>query len=530
MSYGIHWQSSAVSKNGNTYLLSIYENGYSSGIATIPTSDKPFILNTLPSSDDPFGTLFATELKCSLNITDLTTPFIDFATEDQFKYFATLEFSNLTSNGLIFQGWLQPDASRVHFSTGYKDVQFSFIDGISFLKDIYYPYSDNINDIQSLKDVILLCLNTLNYPSGFYLNIACSIFADGMADRTASTDNEPFSQSYIAPRTWLTQQFSTTNVDPYYISDYMSCYDILTKIMLGWGCKLQQSNGQWHIVNINEMASADMYVTKYDQAGTLVSSGHYNVQYDLVPWTLGTTKIHFTNNNQYKISRAGYPQVWFRYNFKYPITVVNNGFLKNAPSSIPVNWNLTSHLAGTASFNAYSDFNRIELTYVPGSASSYAAARPTSIAQTYQFDDLVITFASKLLLAVTPNIPNCIIRIIVTDGTITYYYDKSGQWINVALVSYPDYYQVTQSGAELEITETTVTCKNIPIDGTLSVEFYVQPANTLAQPETQPSIEIGKLAITYNQGYAYRIFSMQNAATYHENPSSPDRSLYVLLI
>lgn len=442
MSYGIHWQSSAVSKNGNTYLLSIYENGYSSGIATIEPSDRPFVLNTLPSSDDPFAPLVATELKCNLNISDLTTAFIDFTTEDQYLYFATLEFSNDSGSGLIFQGWLMPDATRQHFSTGYKDVQFSFIDGIAFLKTIYYiPTDRNINSYESCLSIILNCLNTLNYINGFFLNVCVSIFAAGMSNRTASTDNEPLSQSFMAVRTWLNESsYVTSSLDPVYNSDYISCYDIISKLMLAWGCRLQQSNGQWHIININEMASADMYVTKYDQAGTLITSGHYNTQYDLVPWTLGTTKLHFTNNSQYKILRQGFPKIVNDYPIKSVVSILDNGFLRRITSGNPDNWNIqreNTHCSFTLdSFDGY--FEDCLLHDDSSGNLFWIYMQPTTLPVIYQetmsgganYDTISLNFDYMGETGSPGTGPLALIRLFIyhVSGAYFYYIHKDGTW------------------------------------------------------------------------------------------------------
>ena len=124
MAYNIHYRSTAVSMNGNTYQLDIYEKDFTGSIITIPTSSNPFVIKVNASSDNQFEPILASELNVNLDITDYQDVFINFANEDQFKYFGRLTYSG----NVVFQGWVLADAMTSPFTTGVVECAFSIID------------------------------------------------------------------------------------------------------------------------------------------------------------------------------------------------------------------------------------------------------------------------------------------------------------------------------------------------------------------------------------------------------------------
>ena len=140
MSYDIHYRTTAISKNSLTYILNIYEQDYVGYILTIDPVHSPFILRVNASSDDPYEPILASELQVSLDVTDTINDFIDFTTQNPYKYFATLSYDG----NIVFQGWVITDNTNITFSTGRQTIAFSIIDGLSMLKTIpYNPVNQN---------------------------------------------------------------------------------------------------------------------------------------------------------------------------------------------------------------------------------------------------------------------------------------------------------------------------------------------------------------------------------------------------
>ncbi len=106
------------------------------------------------------------------------------------------------------------------------------IDGLSFLRYIYYDGDVNVNSLIKLIDIIGISLNQLPFEDMIFIYACCSYYADGMFDRGDAGGDEPFSQTYQYKR-------------DFYKLDY---YTILENIIKTFGCRLFQANGDWYIL------------------------------------------------------------------------------------------------------------------------------------------------------------------------------------------------------------------------------------------------------------------------------------------
>lgn len=509
MSYTIHWQSTAISKNGNTYQLDIYEKDFSGDIINIPVSVNPFVIKANASSDNQYEPILASELRVHLDITDHQYDFIDFSNEDQFRYFGKLTYSG----NIVFQGWLLPDAMTTPFTTGRIECNFSFIDGLAMLKTIYYtPTNLNSTILENVRQTITNCLNALNYPFGFNINIAVSIFATAMNNRTANIQNDPMSQGYMWVSNWFnSQQITTPNIDPYYFSDYISCYEILNYLMLGWGCQLFQANGEWVVANVNEMAGENIYLTKFDNTGTIVSASNKLINYTVKPYNTNGD-LYFVDNTQAKILRQGFSQIYFKTPSQFPINAIDNGYLRRTSGGGAVNWLANSYLTGNVTFNIGDVANYYELSYSPiGSFDSYALIKPTSTQELYYTDTIHISFNYKITNTPIADKPICYIRLELVDGATTYYYSNNKKW--EVMGATPNYYQVTGDLTELQENSFTLDAPNIPTNGQYYFWIYIQPP-TLGYPQTQSSVQFSRFAVTYSNKYSYNLISFQKNENY----------------
>ena len=168
---GIKWQISAKGKSGLIYTCNIQEKLYSDTPMIIDASARPFVLNALSNSDDPFNPILSSELVLTLDITDYTSALPDLTTRDDKKYLVSFyEGSNI-----VFQGYLLSDAVTLNFSTGRKILTLSCTDCIGMLQSIPYllNYSSvtptpeqgavlvDINTTETLLEVLFNCLDKL---------------------------------------------------------------------------------------------------------------------------------------------------------------------------------------------------------------------------------------------------------------------------------------------------------------------------------------------------------------------------------
>ena len=509
MAYNIHYRSTAVSTNGNTYQLDIYEKDFSGSIITIPVSSTPFVMRANASSDNQYEPILASELNVNLDITDHQENFINFANEDQFKYFGKLTYSG----NIVFQGWVLADAMTSPFTTGRVECAFSIIDGLAMLKSIYYtPSQSNSTILESVKTILLNCLNTLNYPFGYNLNIATSTFATAMQDRTDAISNDPMSQAFMWPSNWFNEeQITTPSVDPFFYSDYINCYDILNALMLGWGCQMFQANGEWVVANVNELASNNIYVSKYDNEGDLVSAAYEPINYTIKAFNYDDY-LYFIDNTQAKVLRQGFSQIYFKTSSQFPINVIDNGNLRRVVSGNAVNWLKTTLGTGTGTFNTADIANYYELAYGGGGPSS-ASLKSLSTQTVFAGDVMKVSFNYKVNSTEIPDIPTCIVKIELVFGATTYYYASDETWKIVTGGITPQYYEAKGNNTEGE--QNSISFDTAPIPVSAQYYFTVTVQNEFVNGQkTQVQVQFSQLIITYSNNYSYNLISFQKSESF----------------
>jgi len=509
MSYNIHWTSSAISKNENVYQLDIYDKDYTGDPITVPVGEQPFVIKANAASDNQYEALLASELRVVLNITNTQEDFIDFSNEDQFKYFGILSYDD----NIVFQGWLLPDAMTMPFSTGEVECGFSFIDGLAMLKTIYYtPSNLNTSILENTRQTIQNCINALNYPFGYNINIAVSIFAGGMQNRTADIKNEPLSQSYMYVNNWFnSSQITTPNIDPFYYSDFISCYEILEYIITGWGCQLFQANGEWYVANVNEMASDNIYVTKYDETGTYISASNSHINYTIKPYD-GQDELYFVDNSQAKILRQGFSQIYFTTKSEFAVNYIDNGYLRRLTGGVPYGWLTQTNGTGAVTFSTGEIANFYNLTYSSvGTFDSFAGVRPIYTKYVCLGDIMDVKFNYKLIDNPIDEKPICTVKIEIIYGSTTYYYSKNETW-EIAGAN-PEYYQPTGDLTPNKVNSISFSTAPIPVTGQYYFSVRVNPPQT-GLLQTQTSIDVSVFSITFSNNFSYNLVSVQKETTF----------------
>jgi len=332
MAYADKYKITYATKTSKTVYLYLQEDGYSGSVIEYPGTSIQ--LQYLPTSDDPFDPIFASQLNVGIDITDNLSNMPDFVTTNDRKYFVKLYLNT----DLEWTGFTLNDNVQVSFSTGRKQLSFNCVDGLAMLKGILLPISTsvNINDYQSVLYYITLCLNKILFPTNPNIVTACSFYAVGMVDRTTSTDNEPFSQSYLPYRTFL----DTANT-------YLNCFDILSNIVKSFGCRIFMANGKWWIVSINESAKTNVYYTEYSYTSTVVGSGLFTKGSQIQGYTGNTSNVYFNGNSQLKILKKGFNKINLSHSFSGAANYLSNGNLKPNASNLATNWTTTSGGSGS---------------------------------------------------------------------------------------------------------------------------------------------------------------------------------------
>jgi hypothetical protein len=365
MAYALNYTLTQKLRDNTNLTVNIYGDGYSGSPYIYKATDISIAPNS--NEEDPMAVIISSQMNVSfvISTSDDYTNFPDLLTYNDTKYYV-----ELLINGYIkWKGFIINDYIEVNFTTGFQTVNLNCVDGISFLKNYTYNSTASINDTVKVLDIIGEALSTVVYNSSTSIYACCSYFANGMSNRGASTDYEPFNQSYLYRRDFL-------------LLDY---YTLLENIVTSFGCRLFQNNGDWYILPMNQMATTVFY-TKYSLSTTptLQSSGTLSNSVTIAPYSAGN--VHFIGNSQVKIVRKGYPNIVSTIPYSFAKNYIHNYDLKQYTGSFPslnsIGWTYTHSSPGQAQLAINDDyqFNSLSVTSgaggwgqaVTGDGSTYA--------------------------------------------------------------------------------------------------------------------------------------------------------------
>lgn len=434
-------------------------------------------LQYIPSGDEIYEPIYASELSCTIDVTDDLANIPDFVTLNDRKYFAKLYLGS----DLEWSGFTLSDNISISYTTGRKQLSFTCVDGLGMLRNIPLNISsvgNRTNTPFSLLSYILTCLNALNFPTTPNLMTSCSYYSVGMNDRSTNTANEPFSQTYLPLRTFKNEDYT-----------YESSYDVLEKIIKSFGCRLFQAGGKWWIVAINEFANTSNYFTQYNYLGAVVSSGsNLNTLSTIQGYTGNTSGLYFINNEQFKLILKGFNRVETSKEIDYSKNLVDNGNLKIYPnlSSAPQSWVVTNVGVGSSFFlvdNATDSYAQI--TLVRGGGGGYTRMINNFMPKISSYG--VIKFSMLFLNGGGGT--RGYVSMTIFDGTTTYYLNNDKDWQSTVSSGY-----IIPEGDDGVFTLTTLPC---PVGGQLTIEFNNQVGNTCTVTNFTTTVEYTYNAIDY---------------------------------
>jgi hypothetical protein len=415
-------------------------------------------LQYIPSGDDIYEAMYASELSCTIDVTDNLANIPDFVTVNDRKYFAKLYLGS----DLEWCGYTLSDNISISYSTGRKQLSFNCVDGLGMLRNIplnINSVGNRTNSQLSVLTYILTCLNSLSFPTNPNLMTVCSYFALDMNDRADGTQYEPFSQTFLPIRTFKNEDYT-----------YENSFDVLNKLIKSFGCRLFQAGGKWWIVAINEFANTNNYFTQYNYLGAVVSSGStLNTSSTIQGYFGNTSGLYFINNEQFKLILKGFNRVQTSIEINQDKNLVDNGNLKIYPNLIssPQSWTVTNVGVGSSFFlvnNANESYTQI--TLVRGGGGGY----------TRMINNFMPKISANAVLNYSMLFLNGgsgtrgYVSMTVFDGTTTYYLNNSKDWQSSVSSGY-----IIPEGANGEFSFSTLPC---PISGQLTVEFNNQVGNT----------------------------------------------------
>jgi hypothetical protein len=460
MAYGQKYSVTYATRADKNVELKIWQEDYSGSI--IELQGVSLDLEYIPNSDDVYEPIMASQIGITIDFTDSESNMIDFTNiNDRYTYV------EMYVNAVIeWVGFVLNENVQISYSTGRKFVFFNAVDGLGMLKDITFePLTGNygVNDTASLITILRTCFNKIGFKNNRNIITLCSYFSNGMIDRGTSSWADPFAQTWMNYRTFLSDAYNYTN-----------CFDIISNIARSFGCRIFQAKGKWWIVSLNEFADTNAYYTEYLSTGTRVDNGDGNLidtSSTIQGYTGNTSDLYFIDNSQFKIMKKGFYKIIAEGNTEISENYIPNGNLRDNDGTEATFWTRNSTGDGTCLLqsNLTLDYFYFELTAPSGGPAGTAAVTLETNANAY------VTSGDALKLNITIGAssvatPIGFIDITIDTGSTIYYLNNTKEWQTTA-TSYTVYNPKTSGPAQdfnLDL-KTTI----FPATGRLSFTYRI---------------------------------------------------------
>jgi len=356
MAYGLNYNLQQALRDGSSLFVNIYKDGYTGAVYNYTPTSITIEPNTI--SDEPEPGIISSQLNISFILSsqaDYDNFPVLLSFNDREYYVELTRIPQGGTEKVIWRGYMFNDYVDVPFTTANLQVNITCIDALSFMRNLIYPYPDNINTTIKLKTVILTGLNWLGFPTLGDLFSTCSYYGSAMDDRADGTGFEPFDQTYIYKRDLVGKNL----------------YDIIEQIMISFNCRLFQFGGNWWIMSANEMAKSTIYYSQYNaSSNNLVASGTIANGVTIAPYSAGN--VHFINNSQTKVTRKGYPIIKLDTKVEAAQNYTHNSTFKQG-STFATGWDRVESSGGTVTriTNANEEFDEVRLEGNTGVANLF---------------------------------------------------------------------------------------------------------------------------------------------------------------
>ena len=250
MAYANKYKITMATKSGSISILYMLEDGYAGALIEYPATTIQ--LQYIPRSDDIFEPIYASQLSIGIDVTDDIENMPNLTTLNDRKYLCKLYYDET----LEWQGWALSDSVQFAFTTGRKELSFNAVDGLGILEKIKYPLAEDyvLSDFNDCMFYLINSLNAIAFPTNLNVITGISYYADGMYNRSALSWADPLKQSFLNFALFITNDYQVDN-----------CLAVLTKIVKGFGARLFQAQGKWHIVAVSQFAQETYWFTEYDR-------------------------------------------------------------------------------------------------------------------------------------------------------------------------------------------------------------------------------------------------------------------------
>lgn len=297
MSYGTIYRLEFSDVQNRDLRLDILKKDYSGGVDILTGTDRPVVLGSLNNDEDKFSPIRGQRLIISLvadGVFSLDSIYSE--ADDAFM----VEFYR--DEEIVFIGFLVQDDCREDYQDAPYVVTLEAVDGLGLLKDIplVNHAGNKFDGKENIAGYLLGALKQtgLDIPIRMYFNLVEESFGEGW---------HAFQETFVDAETWKKND-----------TEFMSCYEVLEKIMISCGCILFQAHGRWNVVRVKELQKETLQWRQISSQG--VSNGTETAPAG-IGQGLGMIPV---NMDQIKSLERPYKSVSLTFGYDYPEIIAEN--------------------------------------------------------------------------------------------------------------------------------------------------------------------------------------------------------------
>jgi len=273
---------------GNRYYLDYYDHyndlikvyilqdGYTGAVTDLTGSDSPFTIHWLGEGTDKMDVIKGSTAQLRvMSTTD--RQFLSLFTSTSRKYM----ISAWKNSDQLWQGFVDADSYREPFTCPPYVSVIHASDGLGELKNTTFPTPEETDLhalILPLKYYITQCLRATGHSLPTY--VACNLSFTGGT-------NTPFEDIYIPHTSFQDED-----------NNYISCYDILEKILKSLGARVYMHGGKWWVDRVDYIRNGTVDYDEYSYAGAYMRTLTSNARSLTLTGADGATPCVFVNNSQ----------------------------------------------------------------------------------------------------------------------------------------------------------------------------------------------------------------------------------------
>lgn len=227
-------------------------------------------VETYNTSENEFAPIIGTRALIKFRSTNAVN-FATFATGEDKRFFVRASYASNTK--FIFTGFLVMDDNQRPYLPPGQPCVLSATDNLGNLQDIALADFENLvpdfSSKQKLITLICWCLHKTGMHTNFdWVYVACNLFEDNHADRTAAAENCPLNQTYVHVIDYLKT-----------VNEFDNCHTVLEQILFSLQARLVQYDNSWWIFRQDEYRNSSFDYTKYTTGG-VASTGTIAATFD----------------------------------------------------------------------------------------------------------------------------------------------------------------------------------------------------------------------------------------------------------